>query len=266
MKMITFANSKGGVGKTTLTVGVARTLAELRKKVLLFDIDPQGNLTGVFRNRQNKEKESLIKYWFIPDSLQKNKLETLKNSIEQANYKNIDIIPAYKNLIKKTLQVLNSETASDFILKNNLKEIKNYLKDKYDYIFFDINPTNTLITENVFLSVDEIIVTIVPHKFSFEGIEIFLNDYKNYLEKWKRIGVNLSNNMNSIVLNNFRKNKTHNFIKEQVLNSEFSTIILNTIIPASLNLEKHTMLSNPILTDKSPFFLLTKELLEKEIL
>lgn len=266
MKMITFANSKGGVGKTTLTVGVARTLAELGKKVLLFDIDPQGNLTGVFRNKQNKEKESLIKYWFIPDSLQKNKLETLKNSIEQANYKNIDIIPAYKNLIKKTLQVLNSETASDFILKNNLKEIKKYLKDKYDYIFFDINPTNTLITENVFLSVDEIIVTIVPHKFSFEGIEIFLNDYKNYLEKWKRIGVNLSNNMNSIVLNNFRKNKTHNFIKEQVLNSEFSTIILNTIIPASLNLEKHTMLSNPILTDKSPFFLLTKELLEKEIL
>lgn len=266
MKMITFANSKGGVGKTTLTVGVARTLAELGKKVLLFDIDPQGNLTGVFRNKENKEKESLIKYWFIPDSLQKNKLETLKNSIEQANYKNVDIIPAYKNLIKKTLQVLNSETASDFILKNNLKEIKNYLKDKYDYIFFDINPTNTLITENIFLSVDEIIVTIVPHKFSFEGIEIFLNDYKNYLEKWKRIGVNLSNNMNSIVLNNFRKNKTHNFIKEQVLNSEFSTIILNTIIPASLNLEKHTMLSNPILTDKSPFFLLTKELLEKEIL
>lgn len=121
-------------------------------------------------------------------------------------------------------------------------------------------------TENVFLSVDEIIVTIVPHKFSFEGIEIFLNDYKNYLEKWKRIGINLSNNMNYIVLNNFRKNKTHNFIKKQVLNSEFSTIILNTIIPASLNLEKHTMLSNPTLTDKSPFFLLTKELLQKEIL
>lgn len=122
MKMITFANSKSGVGKTTLTVSVARTLAELGKKVLLFDIGLQGNLTGVFRNKENKKKESLIKYWFIPDSLQKNKLESLKNSIEQANYKNIDIIPAYKNLIKKTLQALNSETASDFILKNNLKK------------------------------------------------------------------------------------------------------------------------------------------------
>lgn len=266
MKMITFANSKGGVGKTTLTVGVARTLAELGKRVLLFDIDPQGNLSGVFRNNKNKEIESLIKYWFIPDSLQKNKIETFKKSIEKANYKNIDIIPAYKNLIKKTLQVLNSETASDFILKNNLNEIKKHLKDKYDYIFFDINPTNTLITENVFLSVDEIIVTIVPHKFSFEGIETFLNDYKNYLEKWKKIGLNLTNNMNSIVLNNFRKNKTNDFIKQQLLNSEFSTIILNTIVPASLNLEKHTMLANPTLTDKSPFFLLTKEILQKEIL
>nr|WP_215826450.1 AAA family ATPase [Spiroplasma endosymbiont of 'Nebria riversi'] len=71
----------------------------------------------------------------MPDSLQKNKAENFKNSIEKSNYKNIDIIPAYKNLIKKTLQVLNSETASDFILKNNLKEIKDYLKDKYDYIF-----------------------------------------------------------------------------------------------------------------------------------
>ncbi len=246
--------------KITLTVGVARTLAELGKRVLLFDIEPQGNLTGVFRNNQNKEKESLIKYWFIPDSLQNNKLETFKNSIEQANYKNINIIPAYKTLIKKTLQVLNSETASNFILKNNLKEIKNYLKDKYDYIFW-YKSYKYFNNRKCFLSVDEIIVTIVPH-----NIEIFLNDYKNYLEKWKRIGVNLSNNMNSIVLNNLRKNKTHNFIKEQVLNSEFSTIILNTIIPTSLNLEKHTMLSNLTLTDKSPFFLLTKELLQKEIL
>ncbi|MBW3059477.1 MAG: hypothetical protein CXB60_10750 [Spiroplasma poulsonii] len=105
-----------------MTVGVARTLAELGKKILLFDIDPQGNLTGVFRNHINIEKESLIKYWFIPDNLQKNKSENFKNSIEKSNYKNIDIIPAYKNLIKKTLQVLNSETASDFILKTIWKK------------------------------------------------------------------------------------------------------------------------------------------------
>lgn len=265
MKMITFANSKGGVGKTTLTVGIARTLAELGKKVLLFDIDPQGNLTNVFRKKEEAEKESLIKHWFMPDSLQKNKSELFIKSIENSNYKNIDIVPAYKNLIKKTLQVLNSETAPDFILKNNLKEIKDYL-NKYDYIFFDINPTNTLITENVFLSVDEIIITIVPHKFSFEGIETFLSDYKNYLEKWKKIGLHLNNNMNSIVLNNFKKNKTHNFIKEQILQSGFSTIILDTIVPASINLEKHTMMSNPTLTDKSSFFLLIKELFQKEIL
>lgn len=266
MKIITFANSKGGVGKTTLTTGVARTLAELGKRVLLIDIDPQANLSGVFRNKENNDKESLLKYWFTPSSLQENKIDNFKKSIETSNYKNIDIIPAYKDLIKKTLQVLNSETASDFVLKNHIKEMNDHLNEKYDYIFFDINPTNTLITENVFLSVDEIIVTIVPHKFSFEGIETFLNDYRKYLEKWKTIGVNLKNNMNSIILNNFRKNKTHDFIKNQVLNSGFSTIILDTVIPASINLEKHTMLSNPTLTDKSPFFLLTRELLQKEIL
>lgn len=58
MKKITFANSKGGIGKTTLTTGVARTLAELGKRILLLDIDPQGNLSFVFLNKD------FLSYWF----------------------------------------------------------------------------------------------------------------------------------------------------------------------------------------------------------
>ncbi|BET39652.1 hypothetical protein SAP269_22410 (plasmid) [Spiroplasma ixodetis] len=53
-------------------------------------------------------------------------------------------------------------------------------------MFFDINPTTTIITTNVFLSVDEIIVTVSPHKFSFNGIERFFSDYNWYLDKWKK--------------------------------------------------------------------------------
>ncbi|BET39648.1 ParA family protein [Spiroplasma ixodetis] len=260
MKKITFANSKGGVGKTTLTVGVARTLAELGKRVLLLDIDPQGNLSSVFLNKDFLTKD-FLSYWFNSEITE----NQLKTTIEKSNYKNIDIVPCYTKLMTQTIKSLTNDVASDFVLKNNIKKIEKHLNTNYDYVFFDINPTTTIITTNVFLSVDEIIVTVSPHKFSFNGIERFFSDYNWYLDKWKKIGLTMNNNMNAIVLNNVRKNKTHAVLVEKLENSNLRNIILKTKIPSSITLEKHTMLSSPTITDKSPFWLLTKELIQKNI-
>ncbi|BET37641.1 hypothetical protein [Spiroplasma ixodetis] len=74
----------------------------------------------------------------------------------------------------------------------------------------------------------------------------------------KKIGLTLNNNMNAIVLNNVHKNKTHAVFVEKLENYNLRNIILKTKIPSSIALEKHTMISSPTITDKSPFWLLTK--------
>ncbi|WP_353307280.1 hypothetical protein [Spiroplasma ixodetis] len=75
----------------------------------------------------------------------------------------------------------------------------------------------------------------------------------------------MNNNMNAIVLNNVRKNKTNAVLVEKLENSNLRNIILKTKIPSSITLEKHTMLSSPTIADKSPFWILTKELIQKNI-
>ncbi|WP_342254543.1 ParA family protein [Spiroplasma endosymbiont of Zeiraphera isertana] len=260
MKIITFANSKGGVGKTTLTLNIINILSQLNKKILVFDIDPQANLSRALISNYTSNKN--IELWF-KDS---NNNELL-NSIEETNIENVLMIPAYKNLVLETNTFVTAMSMGELILKNNLSKMKDILANKIDYIFFDSFPSMNKILLNVLLASDEIIIPIEPHQFSYEGYKTIKEPYDNAIKTLNQFGLNLKNNMNYFVINKVQKNKTHNAVIEAIMNSEIGGNILKTKIPLSTVKQKETMLMKfNSITDKNPIGFLTNELIEKGVL
>ncbi len=181
MKVITFANSKGGVGKTTLTLNLINVLSQLNKNILVFDIDPQANLSRALLSNYTSKQN--IELWF-KDSEQKE----LLNSIEKTNLENVLIVPAYNNLILETNTYVTAMSMGELILKNNLFKIKEILNKKIDYIFFDSFPSMNKILLNVLLASDEIIIPIEPHKFSYEGYKTIKEPYDKAIKTLNQLG------------------------------------------------------------------------------
>ncbi|MFW4371179.1 MAG: ParA family protein [Spiroplasma sp. hy2] len=263
MKILTFSNSKGGVGKTTITTGVARTLSALGKKVLIIDIDPQGNITNVFRHEENKNEDSTLTLWFELSSeikdIEKWK-QNIINGMEETNTKNIFLVPAYKNIIKEKISKLQMSNVGVFVFEKNVNQIKKILEKLFDYVLIDTNPTMTILTTNIFITADQVIFPIEPHKFSVEGIGIFFEDYSNTIKELQEIKSDIKQNLNYILFNKVGKNKMDQAIIEQYMNSNFKNQILNTKIPYNQTMKKQTMMEKINLTDKSPYFELIKEL------
>ncbi|QED25669.1 ParA family protein [Spiroplasma citri] len=101
MKKITFANSKGGVGKTTITLNMINILSQVDKKILVFDIDPQANLSRSLLNEYTSIKN--IEVWFKDSTA-----DELINSMMESNIKNVLIVPAYKKLVLETNTAVTS--------------------------------------------------------------------------------------------------------------------------------------------------------------
>lgn len=269
MKILTFSNSKGGVGKTTITTGVARTLSALGKKVLIIDIDPQGNITNVFRHEENKKENSKLPLWFeLSTEIEniENWKKNIINGIEKTNTKNIFLVPSYKNLIKEKLTKLQMSNVGAFVFDKNIKQIKQILEKLFDYILIDTNPTMTILTTNIFISADEVILTIEPHKFSVEGIGIFFEEYLNTIKELQEIKSDIIQNLNYILFNKVGKNKMDQAIIEKYMNTIFKKQFLNTKIPYNQTMKKQTMMEKISITDKSPYFELVKELNNKGVI
>lgn len=159
-KIIAIANQKGGVGKTTTVVNLASCVAELGKKVLLVDVDPQGNATsgcGI-----NKRKTSVSSYTLMID-------ETSEDPIIETKYKNLSIIPSTIDLAGAEIELIE--------LENRETRLKRAL-DKYsdfDYIFIDCPPSLGLITLNALTAADSVLIPIQCEFFALEGLSQLTN-------------------------------------------------------------------------------------------
>lgn len=156
-KVISFSNQKGGVGKTTSAVNVAASLGVLGYKVLLIDLDPQGNATsGVGISK--KQLKTSINDVLLGES-------TAEDAIIVTGFENLDIIPANIALAGAEYN-LYQEGGSESIMKNALEPIK----DKYDYIIIDCPPSLSMLTVNAMVASDGIIIPMQCEFYALEGL------------------------------------------------------------------------------------------------
>lgn len=161
-RIIVIANQKGGVGKTTTSINLSASLAKLKKKVLVIDMDPQGNTTsglGVDKdNVENSIYDLLLGECKIEDSIIKDV------------YENLSIIPSNINLTAAEIELIGVEE-KEFILKKALNQVK----DQYDFVLIDCPPSLNLLTINSMCAGDTVLVPIQCEYYALEGLTQLLH-------------------------------------------------------------------------------------------
>jgi chromosome partitioning protein len=164
-KIIAFANQKGGVGKTTTCVNLAAYLAAMGKKVLIVDMDPQGNATsgvGVDKSDNVKSIYNVISGEHIAEEV-----------VKRTNIEGLDIIPSELNLAGAEIELVQME-----FRENIIKNILGRLRNSYDYITIDCPPSLGLLTVNALTACDSVLIPIQCEFFALEGLSQLMNTIK----------------------------------------------------------------------------------------
>lgn len=189
MKTITIGALKGGVGKTNFAFNFSCFLAiEKKKRILILDLDPQANLTQCF---QLEVTTSHAMDMFLKHE------KNIEEIIFKTNFETINIVPTNISMSNLEIQLFN-ELSRENKLKKFLNKNKIFLKDNYDYIIIDTNPSLNITNINAYLAADNIVLVSDNSIHSLRAIDVIGN-------MWETITKNLEipNNIKAIVLNNF---------------------------------------------------------------
>lgn len=216
MRTIAFMVSKGGVGKTISSVNVAYILAaEKGKKVLLIDLDPQGNASKAYQIQPEKLNVA---------DLMINKSAEVQDAIYATKYPNISVIPADRALLKANQQVLlDSTSVQQLRLRRHLKTVEN----EYDYCVFDCPTDVSMSTLNALAMTDDVMIPVKIDSYSFDAImqvSSIIEDMQDFNPKLKLAGcfVNMYQN------NNLCRNGVE-VLRSQTSFYTFQTVIRNTV-------------------------------------
>ena len=163
--VIALANQKGGVGKTTTSVNLGACLADAGKKVLLIDLDPQGNATSGLGIDKKDIDESV--YDVLINDVD------LKNVILPSSHQGLDIVPTTIALSGAEVELTNLMAR-----ETRLKDAFGDVKDEYDYILIDCPPSLGLLTINAFTACDSILIPVQSEYYALEGVSQLLNTIK----------------------------------------------------------------------------------------
>ncbi|MDR1563793.1 MAG: AAA family ATPase [Oscillospiraceae bacterium] len=228
-KIISIANQKGGVGKTTTTVNLAAALGALKKKILVVDIDPQGNATsGMGLSKKEGESSS---YDMIIGG------KTAAQVIRQTEFLNVWIIPSSMALAGAEIELVELNRR-----ESRLKEALSQVRESFDYILIDCPPSLGLITLNALSASDTVLVPIQCEYFALEGLSQLISTIRQV----KRL-YNETIDIEGVLLTMYdgRLNLTQQVVVE--VKKFFPKKVFRTVIPRAVRISEAPSFGQPIL-------------------
>lgn len=251
-KIISIANRKGGVGKTTTAINIATAMAAIGKRVLILDMDPQGNATTSLGINKNKCLFSI--YDVMINNCR------AEEAIIKTDIKKFDILPSAPALAAAEIELIDFNKR-EYVLKNAL----NTINSKYDYILIDCPPSLNLITINALVSSDSVIVPLQSEFLALEGLTDLIKNI-NTIKK----NFNAKLNIQGIVLTMYDKRNNLSQMVESDVRKYFGAKVYNTVIPRSVRISEAPSHGQPILiydfksTGAKAYLNLAKEVLKRE--
>lgn len=226
-KVISIANQKGGVGKTTTAVNLSTVLAKKGRKVLIIDADPQGNATsglGV-----NKEQKFSVYDVLIEDI-------EIENTLQKTNVKNLDLCPSNINLAGAEVQLVAMENR-----EYRLKEKIDVIRDEYDFIIIDCPPSLGLTTLNAFTASNSVLIPVQCEYYALEGLGQLINTIELVR---KHMNKSLYIEGALLTMYDVRTNLSNQVVKE--VKKYFNNKVYKNIIPRNVKLSEAPSYGMPI--------------------
>lgn len=234
-KVIALVNQKGGVGKTTTSINLSASLGVLGKKVLLVDLDSQGNsTTGVGISKSSHEKSI---YDLIMDRA------TLQDVIVKTEFKNLYIIPASINLAGADIELMErSKMDHSFNKSYQLKKYLDIAKETFDYIIIDCPPSLGILTTNALTAAHSVIIPVQCEFFALEGITQLL---QSILMAQKTLNPTLD--IEGVLLTMLDSRTILGLEVVEEIKAYFKEKVYDTIIPRLIRLSEAPSHGKPIL-------------------
>ena len=226
-KVISIANQKGGVGKTTTSVNLSTILAKKGKKVLMIDADPQGNATsgvGIDKNVNFSIYDVII-----------NDVD-IDNTVVETNIKNLEVCPSNINLAGAEVELVSMVSR-----EHRLKEKVEDIKEKYDYIIIDCPPSLGLLTLNAFTASDSVLIPVQCEYYALEGLGQLM-DTINLVKKHLNKDLTIEGAL--LTMYDIRTNLSNQVVKE--VNKYFENKVYKTVIPRNVRLSEAPSYGMPI--------------------
>ena len=227
-KIIAIVNQKGGVGKTTTAINLAAAVGAKGKRVLLADIDPQGNATSGFGI--NKRETAVSTYDLLIGNA------TAKEAMVKTEYENVSVLPANMNLAGAEIELVDMKSR-----ENRLKMALASIDEEYDFIFLDCPPSLGIITLNALVAADTVLVPIQCEYYALEGLSQLMATVRTVKNRF-----NEHLDLEGVLLTMYDSRLKLTTQVEEEVKKFFPKKVFTTVIPRNVRLSEAPSFGEPV--------------------